>query len=235
MKTLSGIILLTVLLLLNNPLEQERLEFDEVKTSFPIVKQYEKADYASRLDSMIVACPPNIQLSEGFELVALLALQYYPELMDLSIEFKYTNFNTTMACRPKGWTAFKRKDRAYRIYINKRKEFEGIYLHDVPFNAQVGVFGHELAHIVDYERRGRLGLIGRAIDYLAKSSKSAFEKEVDRITIERGLGWQCLDFVNYVHKDSKASDEYKAFKAEIYLEADEIADYMNELQIYQSE
>ncbi len=199
-----------------------------------VVKQYQKEDYLPKLDSMIAACPPNIKLTKGYELVALLALQHYPDLMDVDIEFKYTNFNTTMACRPKGWTALKRKDRAYRIYINKRKDFEGIYLEDVPFNAQVGVFGHELAHIVDYESRGRAGLLGRALDYLTKKSKSAFEKQVDRLSIERGLAWQCLDFVNYVHLDSQASEDYKAFKAEIYLEAQEIEAYMNQLEIYQS-
>jgi len=64
-----------------------------------------------------------------------------------------------------------KSDREYVININNKSEFEGILLKNVPFNAQIGIIGHEIGHIVDYENRNFWGIIGRAIDYRVRYKK----------------------------------------------------------------
>ncbi|MDT8282775.1 MAG: hypothetical protein RQ982_08185, partial [Gammaproteobacteria bacterium] len=36
---------------------------------------------------------------------------------------------------------------------------KGLLLSDVPFNAQVGIIGHELAHVIDYEEKTAMGVV----------------------------------------------------------------------------
>lgn len=153
-----------------------------------------------------------------------LALLYYPELKNTQILFKYKSIKTTMACKPTLASMFKLKNRKYIIAINNthKKSFGGIFIEDVPFNCQIGLIGHELAHIIDYEHLGFWGILWRAIDILIDKSRMNYEKSIDKITINSGLGWQLLDWSDYVLNRSKASDHYKEFKAKNYLQPQEI-------------
>ena len=120
--------------------------------------------------------------------------------------------------------------RAYDIFINNDINFEGILLDDVPFNAQIGVIGHEVAHIVDYEGRNILGIIQVGLNYLNDNRKRTYENRIDRMTIQRVLGWQLKDWAQYSMFDSpKASEDYKAFKRKIYLNPQQI---IEEMQIF---
>jgi hypothetical protein len=106
-------------------------------------------------------------------------------------------------------------------------------LKDVPFNAQIGVIGHELGHIIDYEKRTKSGIFARGIDYLSHKRKKAFEYKIDSITIEKGLGWQLYEWAQYSMIDNKIStEEYKKYKRETYMQPEMIRKYMNELEIY---
>jgi len=97
-----------------------------------------------------------------------------------------------------------------------------ILLSTVPFNARVGLFGHELAHFADYNSRSFFGVLGRMFAYSNKKGKEKFEKEIDSLTIERGLGWQLYDWSDFVLNHSNGSVSYKEFKRQIYLEPEEI-------------
>ena len=88
-----------------------------------------------------------------YKTASLVALSYYPELKETDIEFVHQKLTTTLAARPRMGSVFKKAGkRRYQIFINNHESCE-IPLHAAPFNAQVGVIGHELAHIVDYEKR----------------------------------------------------------------------------------
>jgi len=120
----------------------------------------------------------------------------------------------------------------YVITININDNFEGILIKDIPFNAQIGLIGHEIAHIADYEHQSFWGLLGRAFDYIGDKSKQKFEKYIDSVTVEHGLGWQLYDWSDYAINKSKATEKYKNFKRKIYMQPDEIYEYMQKLKIY---
>ena len=184
-------------------------------------------------DSLNTEIGVNKVFIEEFRLQSLIALSFYPELRNVEIHFKYSNEATTMACRPDLLSLIKGR-RIYYILINNRKNFEGILLVDVPFNAQIGVIGHEIAHILDYEGRNILGIIKVGLDYLHNDSKSQFEQYVDKMTIFRGLGWQLYDWAQYSMYDSpKATEEYKMFKRDIYLQPQQIITTMDIYSCYQ--
>ena len=159
-----------------------------------------------------------------YELEILKALSYYPELMDVEIQFKVQKIKTTLNTRPKlGSLLFRRKSkRKYVIRIDESTAPEKVTLREANFNAKIGVFGHEFYHIIDYSKKGFFGVFARGLAYGSNKSKEKFEKEIDSNTIKRGLGWQLYEWSNYVLNESNGTEKYKTFKRKIYLEPNEI-------------
>ena len=178
-----------------------------------------------KLDSLKEVFPLVENAPRAYELAIYSALEYYPELKDNKIRFKEKKIGTTLNARPTFASFFykKRSKRVYVVRINNRlDQKEIITLDDVGFNAQVGVLGHEFNHFLDYSKRDFFQLIDRGVDYLTTRRKAKFEREIDRETIERGLGWQCYEWSCYVHYESHATEEYLQFKREVYLGPDDI-------------
>lgn len=173
-------------------------------------------DYAEQLE-----CP------DEYKLQMLFALSHYPELKNTPIVVKFANLETTATCRPDLFSVF--TGRKYIIQINKKENFSGVLLKDVPFNAQIGVLAHEIAHIVDYEQRSHVGLLKRALDYLEENRKKRFENQIDKLTIEHGLGWQLYEWADYAMNKSKATEKYKEFKRRIYMGPADIERHIHSL------
>ncbi len=178
-----------------------------------------------KLDSLKEVFPLVENAPRAYELAIYSALEYYPELKDNKIRFKEKKIKTTLNARPT-FASFFYKKRSKRVYVvrinNLFDKKEIITLNDVGFNAQVGVLGHEFNHFLDYSKRDFFQLIDRGVDYLTTRRKAKFEREIDRETIERGLGWQCYEWSCYVHYESHATEEYLQFKREVYLGPDDI-------------
>lgn len=158
------------------------------------------------------------------ELAILHALTFYPELDSTTIIFKQARIKTTLNARPTILSLLfrKKKNRKYVVRINDH-DMEGVVtLNEVPFNAQIGLFGHEFNHFIDYQSKNAFQVIGRLFAYISDKSKEKFEKEIDTMTIKRGLGWQLYHWSYFVLNDSDASEKYKDFKKKIYLEPEEI-------------
>jgi hypothetical protein len=174
----------------------------------------------------------NIKYPSEIENALMLALSFFPELKNIDIEISYASISTTMNCRPLIGSLFTTK-RIYQMQINNHENFDGILMEDVPFNALVGILGHELAHIVDYEAGGILRVIKRGLDYALPSTKTKFEHEIDMLTIQKGLGWQVMDFADFaMNRSVKATDEYKKFKKEIYMSPVQMKDLFEEIECY---
>ena len=110
----------------------------------------------------------------------------------------------------------------YTIFVDDNTEGEGILLDSVPFNAQIGILGHEFAHILDYEQRNSGNMIGLGLNYLTEDGKMKLEKQTDYSTISKGLGWQLYDWSDFVLNKSNASEKYKTYKRKFYLQPIEI-------------
>ena len=180
--------------------------------------------YVQIIDSLSAIYGTNKEIPDTYQVPILIALSHFPELRDTRVVFKSARIKTTLNARPAIVSVlFRQKThRKYIIRINELTETESINLAQVPFDAQIGLFGHEFCHLIDYQERNVLGVFKRASQYLVPKKKELFEKEIDRMTIDRGLGWCLYDWAYYVLFLSDANTDYKKYKTKYYLEPFEI-------------
>ena len=134
---------------------------------------------------------------------ALMALSYYPELKNIDITFRLRKKITPLTSRPRIIGVFqKKKNRRYVITISTQtnSKLAPILFSNLPYNAQVGVLGHELGHIVTYNTKNTFQIIGLSFKILKPKFVDSFEFNTDKICIEHGLGYQLYDWSRYVRK-----------------------------------
>lgn len=189
-----------------------------------------------KLASFIARFGHNKKVDSAYVLSFYTALSNFEgELDSTRITLKEASISTSLNARPTiGSLLFrKRENRHYVIRINNNSKSDIPLLKDADFNARVGVFGHELCHLQDYSKREFSGVMERLFAYTSKKEKSKYEKEIDSMTIWKGLGWQLFAWEKYVQESELATEEYKAFKREIYYTPNEIAikteDYEHEI------
>ncbi|MEM6967497.1 MAG: hypothetical protein AAF573_22225 [Bacteroidota bacterium] len=152
----------------------------------------------------------------------LQALAYYPELANAHIEFREASIGTTMAARPIISSFFNTDyERKYEIIFNNAESCE-VPFDELPEEGQVGILGHELAHILDYETKSLGQIILTGCFYANAHCIRSYERSIDKITLERGLGKDLYHAYHYILEDSQASEKYKAFKMFHYLKPTEI-------------
>lgn len=178
------------------------------------------------IDSLRVELLANKVVPSDYECSILAALMFYPDLKDTQIKFKRRALKTTMAARPSVTDMFRLRDkRHYKIIINhKRNKRKSPLLKDVPYHARVGVIGHELAHLVDYNSNSFIRIVGNGIAYVISDSfKQTLEYKIDGITINQGLGQGLYNFRLFVEEEAETTKEYRKFKEKIYMASSEIA------------
>ena len=166
-------------------------------------------------------------LPDSFEIQTLIALSKYPELKNTQIDFKEKRIATTMVTRPKLSFIFKnRTNRQYIIYINNStKTIKGVLLDTVPFNGQVGVISHELAHVVDFSQKSNFQILGNGIGYLFPGWRRNLEYKIDKMAINHGFVWQIHTFADFIVNKSNASEKYKNYKRRNYMSPEDIIKY----------
>jgi len=173
----------------------------------------------------------NKQVLNEYHDVIYHTLAFFPELKETAIKFKFQKLSTTLNARPSiASLLFKRREnRTYIVRINSSKRDSSINLSQVSYNAQIGVLAHEFSHFIDYSEKGVWGIFKRLLSYTNKQSKAKFEKEIDQLTIDRGLGWQLHDWAHTVLYDSNACYKYRKLKREVYLTPGSIKEYISAL------
>lgn len=155
---------------------------------------------------------------DDIEKAALVALSYYPDLVNVNIEFRLNKIKTTMAARPKYCKILRSgTKRKYLISINKRDNCMGIvFFNNLPFDAQVGVIAHELYHISDYVHRSFFGIAGFGINYLTSKGRKKTENRTDEAVIKHGLGNALSKYCYCLEHDSCLPKEYIEYKKKYY-------------------
>ena len=156
------------------------------------------------------------------------ALSFYPELKTTPITFKFKKKinKTTMQAQPSVGSFFKsRKDRSYVIFMSERfKISDTVYRTvDMPKNVMIGWLGHELGHVMDYQNRTKINLIGFGFKYLF-SDRHIIEAEraADTYAVQHGMGKYILETKNFILNNAKLSPKYKERIKKYYLSPEEI-------------
>lgn len=168
-----------------------------------------------------------------------IALQYYPELSATKVKFRIKKTISPLAARPTFWAIFRKASkRKYIITISSSSttKFTPILLKNLSFNSQVGVIGHELAHIDFYNSKKGIYFIGLALMHFNKRAIDRFEFDTDERCIQHGLGFQLLSWSKEVRekltlKQWGGSNNPNG-KRERYMNPITIINYINTLPIY---
>lgn len=211
-----------------------QVERDTYSTVQPVIA-YNAEDYECCLDSLTTELGYRKELPEGFELQTLLALRHYPELKNTHIKFIVKRAFIPLASRPSMFSLLRKRDhRIYRVIISDQSlpQMESVLLRNLPFNAQVAIIGHELAHAVEYETFNSYQLSAVGLLYFLGSFRASMEKGTDRRTIEHGLGWQLLEYAEYVREVSGSNKRQIDFMDKYYMNPDEIRKVMDHSGMY---
>lgn len=184
-------------------------------------------------DSNLVSQKVKHEIPENLKASYLKALAFYPELKNQRIRFKETSIKTTLNVRPTlGSILFNNKNnRVYVVRINNSAEKEEILIDDIPFNARVGLFGHELAHIIDYKSLNAFQVMGRGIGYNLPGYRESYEKYIDKITVENGLGWELYEWATYIQDHPEVPMSYKLFKKKFYMQDKDILEAIDDVNL----
>ena len=187
-----------------------------------LIKEFKSDYYRDKKDSLIKIHGYKKIFIPEYELPAIAALSNYPELDSTIIEFKNKKLKRLGSARPKMDFLFRKQvNRHYVIIINKNAEdVLGLPFSDIPFNAQTGFFGHELAHIADYSEKNNLKLLFFSAKYIFM--QKTIERYTDRIAIEHNLGHQLYELISFIMKNPDTNKDYLEFKRNNYLNCEEI-------------
>lgn len=150
------------------------------------------------------------------------AAKEFPELEGTYIEIRRKRIGTMMAARPKPGFIFRKPDkRRYIIYITDKPGMNAEKIYSgMSYNAQLGVLGHELSHILDYKSKNNWQMLGFGIKYVFR--KKAIEAETDCIAVERGFGEELIEYTRYIHHSPHVNRKYLLKKKKFYLSASEL-------------
>ena len=206
-------------------------------SAYPIlepVEKYHKEDFS--IDSLSSMYGYRKDLPAGFELQTLLALRHYPELTQTKIKFIIEKAFIPLSSRPSIFSLLRKRDqRTYRVIISDRSlpQMDNVLLKNLPFNAQVAIIGHELAHTAEYQSLNSYELMLTGVLYFFGSFRASMEKQTDRQTIEHGLGWQLLEYAEHVREVSGSSQRQIDFMDKYYMNPEEIRAILDQSDLYQ--
>ncbi len=182
------------------------------------------------------------EIPPQFEKPILTALSYFPELKNVHIVFRIKKAYSGFTTKPNFAGVFKRKDhRTYIITISNETidTLRPLLLQNLTFEQQVGVIGHELSHVVDFNSKNFPQTIGVGIGHISKKYLDKMEFNTDRICIQHGLGKYLFAYSKHVRETMhvhnwRGSDYVNKGngngKYERYMNPDTIEKTMQEMQ-----
>ncbi len=245
-KVFKGLLYLLVLLVLTigilwfwpvNPVQvDDRLSSIQAYSDTLVSTQFD-------LEVLVEDIGPDKSLLEPFEKAAALAILQYPQLAKAKIEIVESKTSAPLESNFKWSTFFNSKsNRIYRIHINtaENTEFDPVLMHNLPFNAQVGILAHELGHIAYYHKRTAWEILAFGVKYFLDSDfRAQHEQSTDLMPVYQGMGWQIYDYAFYVRNSPASKPLYEEFGKEFvdkyYLTPDRILEVMQDHPLYSNQ
>ena len=141
------------------------------------------------------------EIPEEIEIPVLQALSHYPELRDVRIKFVVKEqYATLTTCPSPGSMVMPRGHRVYLITISNRTipALTPLLFQNLPAGAQVGIIGHELAHVADFSNDSFAESVRKAVGHLSPAYMDKMEFNTDRNCIEHGLGANLEQWSSYI-------------------------------------
>lgn len=186
--------------------------------------------HAAEIPPELVRYKHNKQIPAVIELNVLKALSYYPELEHTHIRFVFKKRikGSVMQAQPRFSSLLQGSEaRAYQINISSvlRLTHSATPIHQLPDSIMIGWIGHELGHVMDYERRSNLGVIWFGISYLtSKKFRRQGEKNADHFAVKHGLGKYIIETKRFILDHAELPSAYKEKIARLYLSPEDIVE-----------
>lgn len=145
----------------------------------------------------------NKELPVQYKEPILTALSHFPELKDVHIVFRIRKAYTPLTTKPNFAGIFKRKGhRTYIITISNQTidTLTRLLFKNLTFEEQVGVIGHELSHVVDFNSKNFPQTVAIGFGHLSKKYIDRMEFNTDRICVLHGLGEYLLAYSKHVRE-----------------------------------
>ncbi len=145
----------------------------------------------------------NKVIPRQYQRPILLALSHFPELKEMNIIFRIKKQYSPLITKPDFKSIFKRKGhRTYIVTISDKTidTLKPLLFQNLAFEEQVGVIGHELSHVIDFNSKNFVQTIGIGIGHVSKKYLDRMEYNTDRICIEHGLGEYLLAYAKHVRE-----------------------------------
>lgn len=177
-----------------------------------------------------------------YEKQILIALSYYPELKQTPVIFRIRRRHTTAFTRATWAGLFEVPGKRHFVITLSRKSerlLDPLLFKNLPFNAQIGVIGHELAHVTDFASMTTMQILHHAIKNISRSYIDRFEYNTDAICIMHGLGYQLLTWSSFVREKMNRQNwsgpdyAHRILTKERYMNPTTILEKMKQLAIYQ--
>lgn len=185
----------------------------------------------------------NKKIPPVYEKQVLYALSYFPELAQTKIRLKIKKSRGgIISTRPTVGSLLRRSSkRSYIVAINDSIEGRKLpSFSNAGVNGQVGILGHEFSHIIYFQNKTGFGLMGILIGHVSRKYMDHFENKTDSVDIERGLGYQLIDWNLYLEKGFRAllppgapNPFEKTGTRERYMSIDHIRGVMAKSALYQ--
>lgn len=165
---------------------------------------------------------------------AEMALSYFPELKEIAIEFRFKRNikKSTMLAQPAIRTIFKDKTkRAYIIFISETFKISNkrFLTKHIPSDIMIGWLGHELGHVMDYQKRSWFNLIIFGIKYLfVEKHIVEAERAADTFAVQHGMYDYILKTKNFILNHANITERYKNRIKKYYLSPEEIMELVND-------
>ncbi|MEZ0486024.1 hypothetical protein [Fibrella aquatica] len=178
----------------------------------------------------------NKHIPPVIEKNVLTALSFYPTLKDVPIRFVFKQRikSSVMQAQPVFSTLLAgRKQRSYQINISAlfRLTHTAIPIHQLPDAIMIGWIGHELGHIMDYENRSNLGMVGFGLGYVLSP---AYVKKVEQIAdahaVQHGMGRYLVETKRFILDHAELPQAYKDKIARLYVSPEEIVEQVRLLE-----
>ena len=184
----------------------------------------------------LLAYKHNKEIPAIIEKPVLTALSHYSDLKETNIRFLFTHKlkNSIMVARPTAGSIFKSpQKRTYNVLINPafKLDYEIGSIRQVPDSVLIGWIGHELGHIMDYERKSAWEIIGMGVSYwISRNYVRKAERRADSFAVDHGMAAYLTLKKLFVLDHTGLPQAYKDKIQALYLSPDDIGKLVADLE-----